>query len=189
MVGARLAGPPRRSGAGRLITAVLRRGGRAESSSAATVLCRAARMAGTNVATIATASATATTKPTVVPLRDGALGAPRRPAPGLSINGATSCPTSSPIPAAHRPTSTCSNRSTTATNRGVPPTAFGRPTRRVCSAMRPPTSTVTLATARRASSQLPVRRTFCTLAITCASPSRMLCQENRVGAVGEALAS
>src|ERR1035441_2926486 len=72
---------PRRSVAGRwadrLITAVLRRGGRAESSSAATVLWRAARTAGTNVATIATASATATTKAAVVPVSDGALGAPR----------------------------------------------------------------------------------------------------------------
>ena len=74
-------------------------------------------------------------------------------------------------------------------NRGVPPTAFNRPTRRVWSVMRPPTSTATLVSARRASSQLPVKRTFCTLAITCASPSRMLCHEYSVGAVDEALLS
>ena len=50
--------------------------------------------------------------------------------------------------------------STTATRRGVPPTALSSPTRRVWSAIRPPTRTATPATASNPSSQLPVRRTL-----------------------------
>src|SRR5665213_347045 len=103
--------------------------------------------------------AEATTKPTLDPVSDGALGAPMSPAPGPSISGAVSQPTISPRAAAHRPTSACSSSSTTATIRGVPPTALSKPTRRVCSAIRPPTRTATLAIAKRASSQLPVERT------------------------------
>ena len=70
-----------------------------------------------------------------------------------------------------------SQSSTSATKRGVAPIALSRPTRRVCSAMRPPTSTVTLAIARSMSSQLPVKRTSCARAVTSVSLLRMLCQE------------
>ena len=174
---------PSSSGAGRwvesLITEARRRGVRAASLSAVTVLCRAARITGTNVAAIATPSAKASTTATVEPLSAGALAAPSRPAPGPSINGAASRPASSPTPAAHRPIRMCSTSSTTATNRGVPPTALSRPTRRVCSAIRPPTSTTTLAIASMASSQLPAVKMVCTLVSVWASPSRICCQEIR----------
>ena len=182
---------PSRSGAGKrvenLITPSRRRGRRAESVSAATVLWRAARIAGTKVATIATPTAMAVTIATVVPVTLGAPAAPSRPAPGPSTNGAASHPMTRPTMAAHRPTSTCSNRSTTATSQGVPPIAFNRPTRRVCSAIRPPTRTATLASASSASNQLPVIRTVRIFASVSASPARMLCHGIRVGAVGEVL--
>ena len=51
--------------------------------------------------------------------------------------------------------------------------------------MRPPTSTTTLASASSTSSQLPVTRTNCALAVTSVSLSRMLCQEFSVRATGE----
>ena len=149
------------------------------------MLWRAARMAGTDVATSATPRASATAKSTVEKVSDGALGAPRRPAPGPSTSGAASHPASRPMAAAHRPTSAYSNSRTTATNRGVPPIALSRPTRRVCSATRPPTSTTTLASASSTSSQLPVTRTSCALAVTNVSLLRMLCQEFSVRVMGE----
>ena len=73
---------------------------RAESASAWTVLVRAARTAGTKVATTATPSATAVTRPTVDMVSDGAPALPRRPAPGSVSKGAVSHPTASPAAAA-----------------------------------------------------------------------------------------
>ena len=76
------------------ISQARRRGGRAESASAATVLVRAARMAGTSVAMRATASATATTSPAVEAASGGAAVSPTRPAKkvGLVSSGAASHP-------------------------------------------------------------------------------------------------
>jgi hypothetical protein len=150
---------------------------------------RAARTAGTNVAATATPDAFAATRPMAEAPRAGVPGAPTRPAPGPVSSGAVSQPASSPTPAAHHATTTFSNSITVATSAGVPPTAFTRPTRRVCPAIRPPTSTVTLASASRASSQLPVSRTSCSLLIVVASWSRMVCHDARNGAVGEVSAS
>src|ERR1022692_376613 len=70
----------------------LRRGGRAEPASALTVLVRAARMAGKNVATTATATATPTTSAAVATVIGGVPAAPIRPAPGVMSSGATSQP-------------------------------------------------------------------------------------------------
>ena len=53
--------------------------------------------------------------------------------------------------------------STAATRPGVPPTALSSPTRRIWSAIRPPTSTTMLASASRPSSQLPVSSARCSL--------------------------
>ena len=80
---------------------------------------------------------------------DGAPAPPSRPAPGSASRGAASHPTASPAAAATRARTTYSASSTTATRRGVPPTALSSPTRRVWSAIRPPTSTATLAAASR----------------------------------------
>ena len=107
----------------------------------------------------ATPSATAVTTPTVDMVSDGAPALPRRPAPGSVSSGAASHPTASPAAAASRATTTYSASSTAATRPGVPPTALSSPTRRVWSAIRPPTRTATLATASRPSSRLPISRT------------------------------
>src|SRR6202000_416480 len=74
-----------------------RLGGRATSLIAATVLVRAARMAGTSVAARATASASPMTLIAVRTVSDGAPGAPTRAAPGLVSNGAASAPAARPI--------------------------------------------------------------------------------------------
>ena len=65
------------------ISQAVRRGARAESASARTVLVRAARTAGTKVAATATPSATAVTRPTVDMVSGGAPARPRRPALGV----------------------------------------------------------------------------------------------------------
>jgi hypothetical protein len=141
--------PPRRPGA------------RATSLIAETVLVRAARMAGTTVATSETASASPTTSITVVAVSDGAPGAPTRAAPGLVSNGAASDPTTSPITAASSARTRFSARNIAATTPGVPPTAFSSPTRRAYSDSRRPTSTVTLAIASTASRIEPGSSTDC----------------------------
>ena len=175
--GGRAGAPRSRSATG------VRRGGRAASARAWTVLVRAARTAGTKVATAATASATAVTAPTVDRVSDGAPARPRRPAPGSVSRGAASHPAASPAAAASRARTRYSASSTTATRRGVPPTALSRPTRRVWSAIRPPTSTAMLATASRPSSRLPIWRTRRWSATTLSCPSRMCCQDSRTGVV------
>ncbi len=120
------------------------------------------------IAATATPSAAAVTTPTVDIVRDGAPTPPRSPAPGSASKGAASHAAASPAAAASSASSTYSASSTTATRRGVPPTALSSPTRRVWSAMRPPTSTATLAAASNPSSQLPIRRTS---SRTCAASS------------------
>ena len=176
---------PRSSGTGSLaesaITQPLRRGGRAASASARTVLVRAARTAGISVAATATASATAITVPTADMVSGGAPVRPRSPALGSVSSGAASHPSANPAAAASRATTTYSARSTAATRPGVPPTALSSPTRRIWSAIRPPTRTATLATARTASSHAPVsnaRRWFSTRFPLAA---RMSCQASRLG--------
>ena len=77
---------------------------------------------------------------------------------GSVSSGRASEPTASPAAAASRATTTYSARSTAAIRPGVPPTALSSPTRRIWSAIRPPTSTATLASASRTSSQPPVSR-------------------------------
>ena len=112
---------------------------RAASASALTVLVRAARMAGTSVAASATASATATTTP-------GGGGGERRRARGADQGGAGTGeqrrgqPAGQPArpPPRARARTRFSASSTAATRPGVPPTALSSPTRRVCSAIRPP---------------------------------------------------
>jgi hypothetical protein len=70
----------------------VRRGARAVSASASTVVMRAARTAGTNVPTAATARATATTTAAVGRVIDGLPGLPRRPGPESVSSGAVSDP-------------------------------------------------------------------------------------------------
>ncbi len=159
------------------ISQAVRRGARAESASARTVLVRAARTAGTKVAATATPSATAVTRPTVDMVSGGAPALPTRPALGSVSSGAVSHPTASPAAAASRATTTYSARSTAATRLGVPPTALSSPTRRIWSAIRLPTSTATLATASRPSSQLPVSRARRWFSTRLALASLMSCQE------------
>jgi hypothetical protein len=163
------------------ITHGVRRGGRAESARARTVLVRAARMAGTTVARTVTATATAVTSPTVGVVSGGTPARPRRPALGSMSSGAASRPTASPAAAARSATTRYSARSTAATRRGVPPTALSSPTRRISSAMRPPTRTATLATASRPSSQPPVIRAFCWFLTRLALASSMSCHASRTG--------
>jgi hypothetical protein len=69
-----------------------RRGGRASSASACTVLSRAARRAGTSVAATATATAIATGRAIVAGVSVGAPGAPTSPAPADAITGVSSRP-------------------------------------------------------------------------------------------------
>jgi hypothetical protein len=113
------------------ISQPVRRGGRGEPASALTVLERAARPAGTTVATTATPSATAVTNPTVDTVVDGVPALPMRPAPDSVSNGAVSDPTANPAAAATTATRTYSASSTAATRLGVPPTALRSPTRLV----------------------------------------------------------
>ena len=80
---------------------------------------------------------------------------PTSEAPGLVSSGAASHPAASPIPAAASATARFLAISTAVTRPGVPPTALSRPTRRVASAIRPPASTATLATASSPASQAP----------------------------------
>ena len=144
-----------------LISPARRRGVRAASASALTVLVRAARIAGTSDAASATASATVATSPAMDGVSDGAPGVPTRAAPGLVISGAASHPMASPAAAATSATTRFSASSTTVTSRGVPPTALSSPTRRVRSAIRPPASTATVARASSPASQAPGDRTCC----------------------------
>ncbi len=107
-----------------------------------------------------------TTSPTVVrgrgaPLRRRRSG--RRS--GLVSSGDASQPTASPPAAASSPRTTYSASSTEAIRRGVAPTALSSPTRRIWSAMRPPTSTAMLASASMLSSQLPVSSALCSFLI------------------------
>ncbi len=156
---------PNSTGTGRpadiLISAPRRRGGRATSLIAATVLVRAARMAGTSVAARATASATPMTSIAVTAVTDGTPGAPTRAAPGFVSSGAASDPATSPAAAASSASARFSARNIAATIPGVPPTAFSSPTRRAYSDSRRPTSTVTLAIASSASSSAPGSSTDC----------------------------
>ena len=71
-----------------------------------------------------------------------------------------------------------------ATRPGVAPTALSRPTRRIWSATRPATSTATLATASRHSSQLATIMTSCSFLTTFPSCWLMSCHPVRKGAVG-----
>ena len=75
----------------------------------------------------------------------------------------------------------CSARSTAATSLGVAPTAFSRPTRRVWSARRPPTSTATQATASSASAHVPVSRAPLTRWSSAVAYAPMSCQERTPG--------
>ena len=120
------------------------------------MLVRDARTAGTRVAATATATATAVTRPMVYGVSTRAPALPSRPALDSVSSGAVNHPIASPAAAASRATTTYSASSTAATRPGVPPTAFSSPTRRIWSAIRPPTRTATLATASRESSQAPV---------------------------------
>ena len=97
-------------------------------------------------------------------MSEGAPGLPTRPAPGLVISGAASQPAVSPAAAAASARIRFSASSTVATSPGVAPTALSSPTRRVRSAIRPPASTATLATASRQASQAPGDRTDCSSA-------------------------
>ena len=113
---------------------------------------------------------------------DGVPALPMRPALDSVSNGAVSDPTANPAAAATMATRTYSASSTAATRLGVPPTALRSPTRLVWSAIRPPTSTETLATASRPSSQAPISsRIWASLASSVAS-SRMSSQDCRRGA-------
>ena len=163
------------------ISQAVRRGARAESASARTVLVRAARTAGTKVAATATPSATPVTRPTAEMVSGGAPTPPRRPAVGSVSSGMASQPTASPAPAASRATRTYSARSTAATRLGVPPTALSSPTRRIWSAIRPPTRTATLARASRTSSQPPVSRARRWFLTRVAVWSWISCQDCRNG--------
>jgi hypothetical protein len=130
-------------------------GGRPTSLSAATVLPRDARMAGTSVAASATTMASAMTS-TALPSEIGAApAAPTRAAPGLVISGAASQPATRPTTAANSASTRFSARKVAATTPGVPPTAFSSPTRRAYSDSRRPTRTATLATASSARNTAP----------------------------------
>ena len=107
-----------------------------------------------------------TTRTAVVSVSDGDGPVPSSPSPGLARVGASTAPAASPTAAAASASATFSASNTAPTKAGVPPTAFSSPTRRVCSAMRPPTSTAMLATESIASSQVASRRTFWSSAIT-----------------------
>ena len=100
---------------------------------------------------------------------------------GSVSKGAASHPAASPAAAATRATTTYSASSTAATRLGVPPTALSSPTRRVWSAIRPPTSTATLATASRPSSQAPISRGSALVSAPARwCSSRMSCQDCRI---------
>ena len=158
-----------------LISAPWRRGRRALSASALTVLVRAARMAGTSVEASATARATATTRPTMDKLNAGAPGVPTRAAPGLASSGPASRPIASPAAAAAKASTRFSASSTTATVPGVPPTALSSPTRRVRSAIRPPASTATLAIASSPASQAAGVSTVCSACTSRPYPACKVC--------------
>ena len=72
-----------------------------------------------------------------------------------------------------------------ATRPGVLPTALSSPTRRLSTAIRLPTSTATLATASRPSSQLPISRTLCSFLTRLAALKLMFSHEFRNGADAE----
>ena len=142
---------------------------------------RAARTAGTNVAVTATPSATAVTSPIAEPVSGGAPVLPSRPAVGSVSSGAPSHPTASPATAASRATTMYSARSTAAIKLGVPPTALSSPTRRIWSAIRPPTSTATLERASSTSSQPPVSRALRWFRTRVEVASSISCQDCRSG--------
>ena len=133
-------------------------GTRAEFASADVVLVCAARMDGIQAANNARATANATTKPTPAQLKDAAATLPTSPAPGLATSGAARYPAASPTAAPTSARLRYSSSSTPATSRGVAPTAFNMPTRRVRSASRPPTITARLAMASRSRSELAINR-------------------------------
>ncbi len=137
-----------------------RRGGWAGSLSARIVLVRAPRIAGTIVAHAATTIATIRTSATEVRVSGGVGELPSRPLPRFVSTGAISWPTVTPTAVAASASRRFSASSTTATNIGVAPTALSSPTRRVCSAIRLPTTTAMLAIASSASSVLTISRTF-----------------------------
>jgi hypothetical protein len=143
-----------------------RRGGRAGSLGALTVLARAPRAAGRIVAAAATATAASATSTTVIAVGMGAGGVPSRPLPGSANEGAISQPASTPTAAPASASVMFSESRTSATSLGVAPTAFSSPTRRVCSAIRPPTTTAMLAIASSARSQLPTRSAFWSIPMT-----------------------
>ena len=159
-----------------LISAPWRRGGRAESASALTVLDRAARMAGASVEASATTSATPRTATTISGVSEGAPGAPTRAAPGLVSSGAASHPAVSPAAPATSARTRFSARNVAAIRPGVPPAALSSPTRRVFSASRPPTRTATLASASRHSSAAPGTRTDCSSVTTSPYEEARSCQ-------------
>ena len=165
MGGARRAAARTASGPGSLLEnrtrTPRRRGGRATSARARTVLVRAARMAGTSVAASATASATPSTSIALVTVNAGAPGVPISAAPGSVSSGAISHPTPNPTTAAKSANATFSIRKVVAMRAGVPPTAFSSPTRRAYSERRRPTRTATLAIASKASRTAPGASTDC----------------------------
>ena len=161
----------------RLISAPWRRGGRAESASALTVLDRAARTAGASVEASVTMSATHRTATTISGVSEGAPGAPTRAAPGLVSSGAVSHPAISPAAPAISARTRFSARNVAAIRPGVPPAALSSPTRRVFSASRPPTRTATLASASRQRSAAPGTRTACSSLTSSPSAAAMSGQE------------
>src|ERR1022692_4992753 len=96
-----------------------RRGVWAVSASADTVLVRAARSAGTRVASAATAMAAARTTATVGPVTSGGPALPRRPEPGLVNWGAAARPIARPMAAATTASTRYSAMRTPATISGV----------------------------------------------------------------------
>jgi hypothetical protein len=102
---------PMRIGTGRRAESAIvhraRRGGRAASARALTVLVLEARTAGTIVATTATAAATTITIPIVDRSSVGAPGAPTRLAPGFVRSGAASQPMTRPAAAATTARASC----------------------------------------------------------------------------------
>ena len=158
-------------------------GGRPTSLSAATVLPRDARMAGTSVAASDTTIASPMTCTTVPSESGGAPAVPMRAAPGLVISGAASQPTARPTTAANSASTRFSARKVAATTLGVPPTAFSSPTRRAYSDSRRPTSTATLAIASSARRNAPGWSTPCPSWISFPSSDASPCQVENSGAV------
>ena len=140
-----------------------RRGGCAGSFSALIVLvCGRRGSAGMIVAPAATA--TATERHHRRPTRRSASGDGRLRAvrcPDSVSSGASQLPDRRPRPPRPRARGAkVLGEQHHRHQRGVPPTALSSPTRRVCSAIRPPTTTAMLAIASIASSELTISSTF-----------------------------